>query len=311
MAYRAIALDFLLWSRTGPEIQRAHLEHFTILVQTSRYKRFNVKQRYHKMGIVRKFLFALQTDLYQPTLLPALIDALRAVVEASFSPDETIKPLLSMIAANIHNGLSYTDNHLPYSSNSQADAGPTASPHSAISRIDHANQRERAEHVLSMLVSLLCSSPQLLQKFAAAVPFTRICLLLLGDRPSPSVAVEVLKLVRTSIDISQTFVRKFELVSGWIVLKNVLPYAWSQDVHQVAFDILLDHKGDDKTIVRCPNIIPAIIASLHRGLQYSATDLSAILDTLSVEGWDVPVLIFPALNELSQGRHHRRYWGKI
>ena len=181
----------------------------------------------------------------------------------------------------------------PLSSNSQIDTGPTASPHSTISRIDHAHQRERAEHVLTMLISLLSSSPQLLQKFAAAVPFTRICLLLLGDRPSPTVAAEVLKLVRVSIDSSQTFVRKFELVSGWVILKNVLPYAWSKDVHQVAFDIFLDYNGDDKTIVRCPNIIPAIIASLHRGLQYSATDLPAIFDTLSVEGWSVSVFVVP------------------
>ena len=180
----------------------------------------------------------------------------------------------------------------PYSSDPRTDAGPTASPHSAISRIDHANQRERAEHVLTMLVSLLSSSPQLLQKFAAAVPFTRICLLLLGDCPSPTVATQVLKLVRISIDSSQTFVRKFELVSGWVILKNVLPQAWNKDVHQVAFDILLDRKGDDKTIVRCPNIISAIIASLHRSLQYSATDLPAMLDALSIEGWSVSVLDF-------------------
>jgi hypothetical protein len=98
-------LDFLLWSRTNPEIQRAHLEHFAILVQTSRYRRFDVKQRYHKMGIVRKFLFVLQTDLYQPSLLPTLTGAVRAVVEANFSQDEAIKPLLSMIAANVHTGL--------------------------------------------------------------------------------------------------------------------------------------------------------------------------------------------------------------
>lgn len=56
------------------------------------------------MGIVRKFLFVLQTDLYEPALLPALTDALRTIVEASFSTDETIKPLLSMIAANVHTG---------------------------------------------------------------------------------------------------------------------------------------------------------------------------------------------------------------
>lgn len=188
---------------------------------------------------------------------------------------------------------------------------PTASPHSAISRIDHANQRECAERVLTMLVSLLCSSPQLLQKFSAAVPFTRICLLLLGDRPSPTVAMEILKLIRVSIDMSQTFVRKFELVSGWVILKNVLPYAWSKGVHLVAFDILLDHKGSDKTIVRCPNIIPAIIASLHRGLQHSATDLPVIFDTLPVEGWNIPVLICATLNCFPKGPRHRRSQGRI
>jgi len=152
-----------------------------------------------------------------------------------------------------------------------------------------------------MLISLLRSSPQLLQKFAAAVPFTRVCLLLLGDRPSSTVATEVLKLVCISIDSSQTFVRKFELVSGWVILKNVLPYAWSEDVHQVAFDILLDYKGDDKTIVRCPHIIPAIITSLHRGLQYSATDLPAIFDTLSVEGWSVPTSSFLCVKQFGVG----------
>jgi len=65
------------------------------------------------MGIVRKFLFVLQTDLYQPALLPALTDALRSIVEAHFSPDETIKPILSMIAANIHTGRSCTEGHFP------------------------------------------------------------------------------------------------------------------------------------------------------------------------------------------------------
>ena len=40
VAYKAIAL---LWSRSRKEIQRSHLGHFTILVQTSRYRAFNVK----------------------------------------------------------------------------------------------------------------------------------------------------------------------------------------------------------------------------------------------------------------------------
>ena len=67
------------------------------------------------MGIVRKFLFVLQTNLYQPALSPTLTNALRAIVEANFSPDETIKPLLSMIAANVQTGLLYPDGYVPYS----------------------------------------------------------------------------------------------------------------------------------------------------------------------------------------------------
>jgi hypothetical protein len=105
VAYRAIALDFILWSRTNKDIQRAHLDHFVTLVDTSRYKNFNVKQRFNKMGIVRKFLFVLQTDLYQPDVLPSFLEALKSTVQAQFHPDETIKPLMSMLAANLHEGI--------------------------------------------------------------------------------------------------------------------------------------------------------------------------------------------------------------
>lgn len=54
IAYRAIALDFELWVRTRKDIQHAHLDHFTILLHVSRFKKFNTKQRIAKMGLVRK-----------------------------------------------------------------------------------------------------------------------------------------------------------------------------------------------------------------------------------------------------------------
>jgi hypothetical protein len=54
IAYRAIALDFELWARTRKDIQHVHLEHFTTLLQTSRFRKFNVKQRLAKMGLIRK-----------------------------------------------------------------------------------------------------------------------------------------------------------------------------------------------------------------------------------------------------------------
>ena len=104
VAYKAIALDFELWSRSRKEIQRSHLEHFTILVQTSRYRAFNVKQRMAKMGLVRKLLFALQAEWYPQETLPYVIEALKVTSQANFTKDDTIKPLVSYLAANLHEG---------------------------------------------------------------------------------------------------------------------------------------------------------------------------------------------------------------
>lgn len=75
-----------------------------MLLRTSKYKKFNVKQRLGKMNIVRKFLFALQTDWYQAEAIPWLIETLEVVAEATFSTDEVIKPIVSYLAANLHPG---------------------------------------------------------------------------------------------------------------------------------------------------------------------------------------------------------------
>lgn len=107
VAYRAIALDFQLWSCTRREIQLVYLEHFVTLLDTSRYKRFNSKQRMSKMGVVRKLLFVLQTDWYAQDMLPFLLDTLRVVAEANFSIDEAIRPIVSYLAANLHDSAYY------------------------------------------------------------------------------------------------------------------------------------------------------------------------------------------------------------
>jgi len=105
MAYRAIALDFELWSHTRKEIQQVYLEHFIILLQNSRYKKFN-SRRLGQMRLVRKFLFVLQTTWYPQDTIPLVMDALKAAIETHFSKEETIKPVVCFIAANLHEGLS-------------------------------------------------------------------------------------------------------------------------------------------------------------------------------------------------------------
>lgn len=123
-----------------------------------------------------------------------------------------------------------------------------------------------------MLVSTV-STQSYHAKFAAALPLTRICLLLLGDKPSSVVATQILTLIGISITISTSFSRKFELISGWSVLKTILPYCWDPSVNEAAFDIMLGRfphikkstSQEQKTIV-CPNIMPAILSAMQTGL---------------------------------------------
>ncbi|KAF7293071.1 hypothetical protein MIND_01206500 [Mycena indigotica] len=289
VAYRAIALDFELWSKTRAEVQRVHLEHFTTLLITSRYKRFNIKQRFAKIGLVRRLLFALQTSWYSPEVVVHVVQALKSAAQSSFSKEEAIKPIVSYLAANLHAS--------PPAAQNGDDGEPEASsPQSVMSRIDYRDPRDKAEQVLEILIQLL-ANPTLYNKFSAVLPLTRICLLLLGDRPTPFIASQILMLIAISNAMSPAFARKFELISGWSVLKTVLPSCWDPSVHEAVLDVLLGRLGDPMENgggggmngyagangksngnghtngqpngginIACPQIVPTIFCALQAGL---------------------------------------------
>lgn len=104
VAYCAIALDFEIWANCRPDIQTVHLGHFAILLKQSRYRVFNSKQRISKFGVIRKLLFVLQADWYPQDIIAHLIGAIRDVAQACFSADHTIKPIVSYLASNLHDG---------------------------------------------------------------------------------------------------------------------------------------------------------------------------------------------------------------
>ncbi|EGO20076.1 hypothetical protein SERLADRAFT_374121 [Serpula lacrymans var. lacrymans S7.9] len=239
VAYRAIALDFELWSQTNVEVQRVHIEHFAFLLRASRFRKFNAKHRLLKMGIVRRFLFVLQSGWYQPDMVPFVINALFVVAQASFSAEDAIKPITSYLAANLHEVLGQKGN---------------ASPRSVVSHSPRSQRQKVAEQVLEVFVSTL-RVPSLHAKFAAVLPLHRICLFL---------------------DISSSFVRKFDLIHGWAVLRMVLPNVWDQDVHKAAFDVLLGRvttgstaaPADSEAVVMCcPQLIPVILTALQRSIE--------------------------------------------
>ena len=148
---------------------------------------------------------------------------------------------------------------------------------SSVSKLDKTNRREKAEQVLEALVHTL-ATPSLLTKFVAALPLSRVLLLLLGEHPSPVVAAQIIILLSLVLNASPSFKRKFELVSGWMVLRTVLPAAWDPSVHVAAFDLLLGRvyvagkpPPSGPTDVICPYIFPTILASLHHGLERIVT----------------------------------------
>ena len=148
---------------------------------------------------------------------------------------------------------------------------PAASPRSIASRSGKAYVHARAGRVLEALVSILHSSSHL-SKFASALPFTRICVLLLGEHPTSDVAVQILTLIGLTMKTpSSSFARKFELVSGWRFLHAALPGAWNVEVQNVAFDLLYGRVGAPVTALKsntiaCPQILPAILSALNLGL---------------------------------------------
>ncbi|CAL1710979.1 unnamed protein product [Somion occarium] len=261
-AYRYLALDFLLWSRTRPEIQRVHLAHFITLLATSSYQKFNASQLVaskHNMGLLRKLLFVLQTVWYDMEMVKDIVQILRELILKKWNRDDTVKPLIAYLAANLHEIDGTTG---------------TASPGSMISHISpHAISQRKASQVLAMLVLVLYSSPSHYTKLTTYLPLPRIYLLLLGTHPTPFDASRVLRLIQLSLSSTSSFGRKFELVSGWSVLRIVLPDAWDEEVRIACFDLLFGRqwaevtkgKGteDESTIVACPNIVPAIFSALQ------------------------------------------------
>ena len=254
-----------------------------MLLRTSKYKKFNVKQRLGKMNVVRKFLFALQTDWYQGESIPWVVETLKVVAEATFSTDDTIKPIVAYLAANLHPGKYVQRCLVSLLNEHRIDPADSNSPQSMISRFEPTDTRSRAEQVFQALAMIL-QSQSAFTKFTSSLPLTRICLLLLGDRPSPVTATNVLRLVENGHKTSSSFSRKFELISGWNTLKAVIPQAWDHNVQVAAFDVLLGGGYSAQLsdlVVVCSPMLPVILACLRFQLEVLSGSSHLGHDTMS------------------------------
>ena len=74
------------------------------MLRSSKYKSFNAKSRFAKFGAVRKLIFVLQTTWYTEDMIPHLIEAFKCIAASSFSAEDAIKPIVSYLAAKLHDG---------------------------------------------------------------------------------------------------------------------------------------------------------------------------------------------------------------
>lgn len=114
-------------------------------------------------------------------------------------------------------------------------------------------------------------------KFAEALPVARIALLWLGSEPSPALVCQILAIIGISFSTSSSFGKKFELASGWLTLRKVLPPIWNDAIQEAALDLLLQRARDDGTVskaVKCPQMLAVVLLALRQGLLvYSNTQV--------------------------------------
>ncbi|KAI6126006.1 hypothetical protein EDD17DRAFT_1521466 [Pisolithus thermaeus] len=252
IAYRAIALDFELWSSTSLTIQQAHLEHFSFLLRASRHRRFNAKACLSKLGIVRKLVFALHSTWYPAETVPHLINAIVVVMQGRFPPNDVIKPVISYISAHI-----VTE--------------PSDPPSPRSSGFLSVNRHERVRQLLDAVISLL-RIPSMYARVSESVPLTRVVLLWVSEDLSPSVACQVLSVIGIGLIFSPSFGKKLELLSGWNLLRKRLPPVWNEELHRAAVELLLrpvagaSPSKNTPQSIRCPQILPVILVALRYGL---------------------------------------------
>jgi WD40 repeat protein len=108
--FRAILLDFKIWSRTRIEVQLAHLEALGVLLRSSKHRRFNSK-RVARMQLSRKLLQRLAslqasssdgelTEEQNAMLAIELVAMLRSSLVAMFN-DVAIRGVTSFIAVHL------------------------------------------------------------------------------------------------------------------------------------------------------------------------------------------------------------------
>ncbi|ODN93441.1 hypothetical protein L198_05306 [Cryptococcus wingfieldii CBS 7118] len=244
VAYRAIGVEFELWSYASDEVVRLYLEHFQHLLCTSKHKRFNILRTFQKSSLVKKLLYALRSGLFNLEVVPDVAEKLKLGLEARWSGEDAIKPVFSYLISSL------CQNNMAFSTG--FDTPPPYQLPAAL--------------ILTAVAELSQDSTRL-HKLNRSVALHRLLVILLSSNISTYVVRPCLALLEQAMTTRglETFSTSFESEGGFALLSRTLPASWDNDIQAVVTRMVL---GDDPgKKLRSPQMVGCLLSAMDWLLQ--------------------------------------------
>jgi hypothetical protein len=242
VAYRALALDFELWSTASVGVISIYLQHFATLLTTSKHSRYNVLRTFQKSAMVKRLLYAMRSGFYDPSTIQMLVDTLAIALTARWSGEDAIKPTFSYLVSSL------CQNNAAMGLSSMTEA-PT--PQLAGSMI------------LASLVELLKDETRLV-KLNRAIALHRLLVIFISSNSAYYVVIPCLQILQLCLSTPglESFQRSFEGEGGFALLARTLGSIWREDVQQLVWKMMVDDDSD-KSALACSSLVPTVTAAIE------------------------------------------------
>ncbi|ORY31849.1 hypothetical protein BCR39DRAFT_525741 [Naematelia encephala] len=246
VAYRALGLEFELWSLAPLGVTSLYLQHFEYLLQTSKHSRFNLLRTFQKSAMVRKLLYALRSNLFEPSVVPVVVDTLKLALLARWSAEDAIKPVFSyLISALCQANSAFTF--------VQSDEPPPS--------------QVAAASILAMMAEL-CHNKVRLVKLNKSIALHRLLVIFLSSNPAYYVVLPCLDILERCLTTPglEGFQRSFEAEGGFALMARTIGPLWRTDVQAPIFRMMMGPAKESHTL-HCPNLLSSVLAALDFLLQ--------------------------------------------
>lgn len=250
VAYRALGLDFELWSGAPIGVISVYLQHFASLLTTSKHARYNVLRTFQKSAMVKRLLYAMRSGSFDPAATQMLVDTLSIALTARWSGEDAIKPTFSYLVSAL------CQNNAVFGLGSMTDPPPS---------------QLAASLTLASLVDLL-RDEQRLVKLNRAIALHRLLVIFISSNSAYYVIIPCLQILQLCLSTPglESFQRSFEGEGGFALIGRTLGPVWRRDLQELVWSMLVD-ESSDKTALLCVPLITTVTSAME-SLLVNATE---------------------------------------